>query len=100
GYSHIFVVPAEGGTPRKLTTGSFDDGGPRWAPDGRAIVFSANRHENAEFDPSDSEVYEVVVATGATRALTTRHGPDQEPVVSPDGKLIAYAGYDDRLQGY
>jgi acylaminoacyl-peptidase len=100
GYSHLFVVPAEGGTPRQLTTGAFDDGSPRWAPDGRTIVFSANRHENAEFDPNDSEIYEVTVGTGAVRALTTRHGPDQDPVVSPDGKWIAFTGFDDRLQGY
>ena len=32
--------------------------------------------------------------------LTTRDGPDNSPVVSPDGRKIAYLGFDDRLQGY
>jgi acylaminoacyl-peptidase len=34
------------------------------------------------------------VETGAIRQLTTRHGPDGNPVVSPDGRLVAYTGND------
>ena len=104
GHRHIFVLPAEGGTPRPVTSGPFDDGPPRWTPDGATIIFAANRHVDADstigYDPNDSEIYEVAVSGGAVRALTTRHGPDQGPAVSPDGKLIAYSGYDDRYQGY
>jgi len=36
----------------------------------------------------------VNVRTGAVRQLTTRAGPDGNPVVSPDGKLVAYTGTD------
>ena len=100
GYRHLFVLPVEGGTPRQLTDGPFDDGAPEWAPDGKALLFSANRHPEGEYDPNDSEVYEVALAGGPVRALTTRHGPDQEPTVSPDGALVAYTGFDDRYQGY
>src|SRR5213078_3916300 len=31
---------------------------------------------------------------------TERKGPDQSPAVSPDGKFIAYTGFDDKEQGY
>src|SRR5262249_47625459 len=31
---------------------------------------------------------------GAPVALTTRKGPDASPAVSPDGRLVAYVGYD------
>jgi len=100
GHRHIFVVPVEGSTPRQLTDGPFDDGAPVWAPDGRSIFFSANRHEDADYDPNDSEIYEVSVADGTITALTDRHGPDNGPTVSPDGSMIAYTGYDEHYQGY
>src|SRR5437667_4389176 len=101
GYLQAFVVTAEGGTPRQLTHGAFQHAGPlSWAPDGRSIVFSANRHDDWEYDPLNSEIYEVSLEDGTIRALTKRKGPDQSPAVSPDGKFIAYAGFDDREQGY
>ncbi|HEV8150033.1 MAG TPA: S9 family peptidase [Gemmatimonadales bacterium] len=100
GHRHIFLLPALGGTPRRLTDGPFDDGTPRWAPDGRALLFSANRVEGGEYDPNESEIYEVTLPGGAIRALTHRKGPDSSPQISPDGKLIAYTGFDDRDQGY
>jgi acylaminoacyl-peptidase len=101
GWSQIFVVPAEGSTPRQLTSGPYHhDDTPEWLPDGSALVFSANRHEDWQHDPLNSEVYKVSVADGAITALTDRAGPDASPVVSPDGKRIAYVGFDDRLQGY
>ena len=53
-----------------------------------------------ERDPQESEVFTVDIATQKLTQLTTRDGPDNSPVVSPDGKRIAYLGFDDRLQGY
>jgi dipeptidyl aminopeptidase/acylaminoacyl peptidase len=100
GYTHIFVLPADGGTPRQVTSGDFNHGGSlSWSPDGDYIVFSANRGD-PEFEPNDSEVFQIHVGTGEITALTDRYGPDSGPVVSPDGQYIAYTGYDDRYQGY
>ena len=101
GFNHLFVVPAEGGTPRQLTSGPYHhDGPPVWTPDGKFLLISANRREDWEYEPMDSEIYEVAVADGAIRALTDRRGPDTSPAVSPDGRSIAYVGFDDRYQGY
>ena len=99
-YNHVFVVPADGGTARQLTEGPYDHGGLAWAPDGRELLVSANRRADADMVPVDTEIYSIEVATGAIRALTNRFGPDDSPAVSPDGKLIAYIGFDDRYQGY
>jgi acylaminoacyl-peptidase len=101
GHDHLFVLPAEGGTPRRLTSGPYDHGGPlSWTPDGGALVFSANRHEDHVRDPVDSDVHRVDVSTGEITTLTDRRGPDGSPVVSPSGDRIAYVGFDDRRQGY
>jgi dipeptidyl aminopeptidase/acylaminoacyl peptidase len=101
GYQHVFIVSAEGGTPRQLTEGDFNDDGPlSFTPDSKRVVFSANRGEDWERDSQESDVFTVDVASGQLTQLTTRDGPDNSPVVSPDGRKIAYAGYDDRLQGY
>ena len=101
GFEHVFVVSAEGGTPRQLTDGEFNDTGPlSFTPDSQRIVFSANRGAEWERDPQESEVFTVDIATRKLTQLTTRDGPDNSPVVSPDGKKIAYLGFDDRLQGY
>lgn len=101
GYSHIFVVPSDGGAPRQLSFGAVNDSGPlSWSPDGRTLYFSGNRSPNWEREPVNSEVYALDVASGAVTALTDRIGPDANPVVSPDGSKIAYLGFDDRKLGY
>jgi dipeptidyl aminopeptidase/acylaminoacyl peptidase len=101
GFSHVFLVSADGGAPRQLSFGSVNDNGPlSWTPDGRTILFSANRNANWERDPLNSEVYALDVASGNIAALTSRKGPDAEPAVSPDGRLIAFTGFDDRELGY
>ncbi len=101
GFNHLFLVDADGGSPRQITFGAFNDGGPiSWAPDGRSIVFGSNRNANWERDSLNSDVYRVTLADGEVAALTHRKGPDAGAVVSPDGKLIAYVGFDDQIKGY
>lgn len=101
GYTHLFVVPAKGGTPRQLTSGEYNHSGtPRWSPDGGYIYISGNRHEDPQEEPSNSEIYRVTVEDGSVMALTDRLGPDGDPVVSPDGQQIAYTGYDEEYLGY
>ena len=101
GHIHVFVVPAEGGSPRQVTRGDYDFQGPlSWTPDGQTIVLSANLHEDRDLNPRDNEVYRIALADGAMEPLTDRRGPDDRPVVSPDGEYVAYVGFDDRNQGY
>jgi len=102
GYEQIFWVPADGGAPTQLTFGATHAGGGQisWTPDSRAILFSANLGKDWERQPVNSEVYRVSIAGGAPVALTSRDGPDNSPAVSPDGRHIAYVGFDDRKRSY
>lgn len=101
GYSHVFVVPADGGTPRQVTKGEYNYGAtPQWTPDGKSIIVSSNHAEDWRLNPRATEIYEVDVASGEAIALTDRDGPDGTPVLSPDGKRIAYLGNDDNGMSY
>lgn len=101
GFEKIFVIPATGGAPRQLTFGRYHDGGPlSWSPDGSTLYFGANRNADWQTDPLAGEVYALDVATGGLTRLTERDGPDGNPLASPDGKLIAYLGFDDALRAY
>lgn len=101
GFTHVYVVAADGGTPRQLTFGAYNEAGPlSWSPDGKFIYASGNRTENWPRDPVNSEVYRISVADGAIEPMTMRAGPDNAPTVSPDGSKIAWLSYEDKLLGY
>jgi dipeptidyl aminopeptidase/acylaminoacyl peptidase len=108
GFKQRFVVAADGGAPRQLTSGNLPYGGWEfsasgravWTPDGKYLIFSANAHPDYEYQPLNSEVYELSLAQGQVKALTSRNGPDESPAISPDGKTIAYVGFDDLYQGH
>ena len=101
GYRHLFVVSSEGGSPRQLTFGSFNhEGGLAWTPDSQYLILSANRQEDWQHDPIDSELFELKIADASLRQLTDHDGPDASPAVSPDGSLIAFVSFDDLLMGH
>jgi len=103
-FNHIFLVPAEGGTPHQLTEGEWDVGARavgaidaggrlRFTPDGSEILFDGLRTENgAEPEPFVSHLYAVSVDDGAIRQITSEDGFWHSPVPSPDGSLVAYTG--------
>lgn len=100
GSTQIYVVPADAGTPRRLTFTAHDTPGPlAWTPDRERLIFSANLID-PDRHPLDSDLYELEIVTGETRRLTSRFGPDESPALSPDGSHVAYVGFDDRKQGF
>jgi dipeptidyl aminopeptidase/acylaminoacyl peptidase len=86
---HLFVVGVEGGEPRQLTSGDFEDTTPTWSPDGRRIAFASARHE--DWDTTlDADIYLVDADGGEPERLTGLDGYCSAPAWSPDGTKIAY----------
>lgn len=101
GYQHIYLMPADGGTPKQLTQGDHDFGGDfSWAPDGSALYFSANLSDDPEAEPLRSEIYRLDIESQELTQLTDRDGPNGSPAVSPSGRQIAFVGFDDRELAY
>ena len=101
GHRQLFVVAADGGSPLQLTSGPFDAAGAMsWTPDGRTIVFAANREDNWELDPLAARIWAVDRESRELTSLTPQRGPAGEPAVSPDGRQIAWVGFEDHGRGY
>jgi dipeptidyl aminopeptidase/acylaminoacyl peptidase len=104
GARHVFVVPADGGTATRLTplAPEADHRGPlAWIEDGGRIVCSANRREDRDLEPVDTDLW-AVACDGSERMqrLTDRFGPDEGVQVSPDGTSLCWIGFDDERLGY
>ena len=93
-YSHIFVIPADGGTPRQITNGDWNHSAPSFSPDGKWIAFSSYRVPDAEDAFRKSEIYAANLETGDIRQLTHRNGTNGGPIYSPDGRMIAFISAD------
>ncbi len=99
GTEQVFVVSAEGGTPRQITFGENRFHSPAWLSNDSLIV-QGNDVENPELDPIESDLYKVELSDFSLSKLTDRDGPDHSAMVAPNKKLVAYRGYDDELKGY
>ncbi|MEN7342891.1 MAG: S9 family peptidase [Pseudomonadota bacterium] len=99
GATHVFTIPAEGGSPRQLTIGDVDFRQPEWLDTGTVLV-TGNPNEDRDLDRIESDIFAIDLKSLAMTRLTDRDGPDSNPTVSPNGRQIAYLGYDDKVLSY
>lgn len=85
GRSNIWVVPADGGAPRQLTSGDHVDVEPHWFPNSDRIAFGSDRTKSImvlDFDKATGR------AVGAPRRITLEEAKGF--AIAPDGSRIAY----------
>ena len=80
--SLIYLLPVEGGTPRRITRlgPSYWHG---WSPNGGTLAYCGER--DGEFD-----IYTIPIEGGDEKRLTTAPGLDDGPDYSPDGQFIYF----------
>lgn len=103
GFSHLFVVPAGSGTARQLTEGDWNVGAQfdglfggatlSWMPDSQSILFDGWMDSDGDDVYRRSHIYSIDIETREVEQLTKDTGFWTSPVVSADGRLIAFAGY-------
>ena len=97
GDTHLFVIAADGGAPRQITrSGLRVSGAPAWSPDGKTIVITARRDPEGDRMLFADDLYAISVSTKEARKLTSLSGLERFPVFSPDGKFVAFLGFEDK----
>ncbi|MGB8958603.1 MAG: PDZ domain-containing protein [Candidatus Aminicenantales bacterium] len=85
GNTDVFVVPAGGGVPKRLTWHPAADLVQGFAPDGKSVLFvSARFSANRAY----SQLFTVPVAGGEASPLKVPYA--SKAAISPDGRAIAY----------
>ncbi len=77
-HGDYWIIPARGGTPRRLTSDVSMGGGVVFSPDGRSVIVSSSR-------AGSQTLWRVPVDGGTPEPLTTGAGEDVEPALSADG---------------
>lgn len=78
---NLYVVDAEGGLARQITTNPAYDTDPMWTPDGYAIVFASYREKS-------KDIFKVPAAGGTPVRLTSHPANETPMAVLQDGSVI------------
>ncbi|MCB0121828.1 MAG: PD40 domain-containing protein [Caldilineaceae bacterium] len=89
----LWVIDAQSGATTTLTANErVAQGPPAWSPDGRLLVYTANRHDDPQLHIGQEDLFVVSVQDGVERLLATPVGRKRLPSFSPDGQWISYFG--------
>jgi len=84
GMEHLWMMPAEGGEPQRVTMDPMMQATPAWSPDGKEIAFHSSRGGNRD-------IWVVPLGGGAVRQVSRHEAVDVNADWSPDGREIAFS---------
>jgi TolB protein len=90
-WDDIFQMKADGSDERNLTNAEGMDFSPAYFPTGSKVAFASFRGERLQADIYTMTLSANGQVTDLTRITTNEDADDFQPVVSPDGKRIAFA---------
>ena len=87
----IYIISANGGAPRQLTTNLGPDGNPQWSPDGKFIAYTSSPEQKSWAAKTD--VWSIPSAGGAPRNLTKDffESAGANLAWAPDGNMIYFS---------
>ena len=101
GFTHVFVIPTSGGAPRQVTSEDCNHAGSiAWTGDGKGLYITANCNADWETNPNNTDIYRIDISSGERKIITDRAGPDNGVTLSPDGRQLAWIGFDDKYLGH
>ena len=86
GSSQVYVMNADGSSPRRVSRANAINTEPSFSADGKTIYFTSDRGGSAQ-------IYKVAAdASSPPERISFTGNFNARPMVSPDGKLLAFIG--------
>jgi dipeptidyl aminopeptidase/acylaminoacyl peptidase len=87
---HLYLINPDGGEPRQLTDGDWDDAFPAWSPDGRRLAFTSDRTAD-RWRVLGSDIWLLDVGSGALSRVTDESLHCGAAAWSADGAWLAFS---------
>jgi dipeptidyl aminopeptidase/acylaminoacyl peptidase len=106
GGNRIFTISPEGGAAKQISAAPFQhtsyltDPELTWSADSRSVISPAVKATDGWAVFNGNQLYAFPVSGGEPVQLTRGEGHKSAPQVSPDGKWLAYSGFDWKGQSY
>ncbi|NTV35938.1 MAG: hypothetical protein HGA53_03205, partial [Anaerolineaceae bacterium] len=92
---HLWTLDAKTGKAVQITDSlKYDENDPAWSPDGKWIAYASNHSDDPDFTPDRNEIFLQAVNGGEIKTLPAPFGDKYLLSFSPDGRWLAYYGFE------